>query len=381
MPAPLVQLLIDAEPAAPRLVDRIRRIEVRESDEDPTVAAVRLQLAQQPSGSFFPLDDEVFTAGTRIGVEIAAPGGLLQRLFEGVVTHVRPHFEAIESNCYVEILAMDPAVLLNASERTASYPDASDAEAAEEILSRYNIRAVVDETSDRHKSEYQLLVQRATDWQFLRFLAQRNGFVCYFEYDTIAGEMVGHFKKRPLAEDPQADLTILQDGANLTWLDLQWVLTGPVRWTAAAIDPIRKRLVSSDGAASAEALGEEGLGDLLERGLRENGAEGAVRLLRSPRPTDPGIRAAGTGMTDASRFAIEARGEVDPSLYRGLLRARRPALIRGAGSRMSGLYYVRTVRTAIDEGEISQTFIAERNALGQTGREEFGRSAEEVEPQ
>jgi hypothetical protein len=48
---------------------------------------------------------------------------------------------------------------------------------------------------------------------------------------------------------------------------------------------------------------------------------------------------------------------------------------------MSGLYYVRTVRTAIDEGEITQTFIAERNALGQSGQEEFGRTAEEVPPQ
>ena len=30
--------------------------------------------------------------------------------------------------------------------------------------------------------------------------------------------------KRPLAGDPQADLTILQDNANLKWLDIQWVV-------------------------------------------------------------------------------------------------------------------------------------------------------------
>jgi hypothetical protein len=139
--------------------------------------------------------------------------------------------------------------------------------------------------------------------------------------------------------------------------------------------------VASEGEPALEPLGEAGLADAVEQGLRDAGAEGALRLLRDPRPTDQGIRAEGTGATDAARFAIEARGEVDPRLYRGLLRARRTVLVKGAGRRMSGLYYVRTVRTAIDEGEITQTFIAERNAPGQSGQEEFGRSAEEVPPQ
>jgi len=381
MPAPLIQLLLDGEAAEPRLLDRVRRMEVRESDEDPTIAALRLQLSQQPSGAFFPLDDELFTAGTRLGIEVAAPGGLPQRLFEGFVTHVRPHFESIESNCFLEILGMDPAVALDAFERTASYPDSSDADAVSEILGRYNIRADIEDTPERHKEDHQLLVQRATDWQFLRHLAGRNGYVCYFEYDDGAGEIVGHFKKRPLNGDPQADLTILQDNANLKWLDLQWVLTGPVRSTGAAIDPIRKRIVASEGETALEALGEDGLGDLIEQGLRDAGAEGAARLLRSPRPTGQGIQAEGTGATDTARFVIEARGELDPRLYRGLLRARRTVLLKGAGSRMSGLFYVRTVRTSIDEGEITQTFIAERNALGQTGQEEFGQTAEEVPPQ
>lgn len=380
MPAPLIQLLIDDEPADRRLLDRVRRMEVRESDEDPTVAALRIQLSQEPAGTFFPLDDELFAAGTRLGIEVASPGGLPQRLFEGLVTHVRPHFEGIESNCYLEILAMDAAVLLDAFERTASYPDVSDAEAAEEILGRYDLKAEVEDTPERHKSDYQLLVQRATDWQFLRHLARRNGFVCYFEYDPAAG-VVGYFRKPDLAGDPQADLTILQEGANLKWLDLQWVLTGPVRWTGEAIDPIRKRIVLGEGEDSLDPLGEAGLGEAVEQALLDAGAGGASRLLRGPRPTDAGIRAESTGMTDDARFSIEARGEVDPSLYRGLLRARRTALVKGAGRLLSGLYYVRTVRTAIDQGELTQTFIAERNALCQTGQEEFGKSAEEVEAQ
>lgn len=378
MPAPAIQLLVDREAVEPRVLARVARLEVRESDEDPSMAAVRLQLSQQPSGAFFPLDDEIFVSGVRLGIEVAAPGGLPQRLFDGIVTHVRPHFETIESNCYLEVLAMDDAVILDAFERTASYPDSSDSDAVSEIFGRYNITGDIADTSERHKTDERLLVQRSTDWQFVRHLARRNGYACYFEYDSAADAVVGHFKPRALSVDPQADLTILQEGANLRWLDIEWVVTGPVRFEGAAIDAIRKRIVSSDGTAAADALGEDGLADSIEQGLRDAGAEGAVRLVRQARSTDEGIRAEGTARTDDARFAIEARGEMDPRLYRGLLRARRPVLLKGAGSRMSGTYYVRAVRTSIDDGQITQTFVAERNALGQSGQEEFGQAAEEV---
>jgi phage protein D len=382
MPAPLIQLLLDGAPVDPRVLDRITRMEVRESDEDPSMAAVRLQLSQQPGGTFSPLDDELFVAGARLGVEVASPGGLPQRLFDGIVTHVRPHFETIEANCYLEVLAMDDAVVLDAYERTASYPDASDADAVGDILARYNITAAVEQTPEQHKADERLLVQRSTDWQFIRHLARRNGYVSYFEYDDDADEVVCHFERRAVTATPQADLTILQSDANLKWLDLEWIVTGPVRVEGAAIDAIRKRIVSTDGTPALADLGESGLPDAIEQGLIDAGAiDGAVRLVRNGRATDEGIQAEGTARTDEARLAIEARGEIDPRLYRGLLRARRPVLVKGAGSRMSGLFYVRTVRTSIDDGQIAQTFIAERNALGQSGQEQFGQTAEEVPAQ
>jgi hypothetical protein len=381
MPTPLLNMQLDDEPVGVHILDQIMRLEVRESDEDPTVAALRLRLVQQPAGTFFPLDDEIFGPGVRLDIDVAAPGGTLQRLFSGFVTHIRPHFESIESNCYLEVLGMDAAMLLDASERTADYPDASDSDAVSEILGRYNLRAEIESTPETHRADGRLLVQRATDWRFLQQLARRNGYVCYFEYDSAAGETVGHFKRRPLDGDPQADLTILREAPNLEWIDVQWVLTGPVRHTGSAIDAIRKRMVRGEGQPALDPLGEEGLAEAIEQGLQTAGVEAATALLRGARSTDQGLAAASAGWTDLDRFVIEARGQVDPRLYRGLLRARRTVLIKGVGARLSGIYYVRTVRTAIDGGLITQTFIAERNALGQTGQEEFGQSAEEEPPQ
>lgn len=363
------------------VLTQLTRVEVRESDSDPTVLALRFSLKQLPNGEWSPIDGEHFEPGAELAAEMAAPGGLAQRLFQGIITHVRPHFESIPSNGYLEVLAMDAAVVLDAHERVASYPDSTDADAAAEILGRYNIQLDSEDTTARHDEDRMLLIQRGSDWQFLKRLARRNGFRVFFEYDPNKSAVVCSFKKPNIEGTAQADLIILQEGSNLVWVDLQQVLTGPVKHTGVAIDPIAKRLVRGEGEAELADLGESNTADAIESALTGAGAEGAASLMRDPFPLDTAISAASNAATDAARFVIELRGELNPALYRGLLRARRPALIRGLGRRFSGIYYIQSVRTTMADGALSQSFVAVRNATGQTGAEDFGQSAEEVPPQ
>lgn len=381
MPDPRYRVTIDDQPLAADLVALLTRLEVRESESDPTVCALRFNLSQSSDGELAPLDSGVFVAAARVGVEIEAPGGNPVHLFAGFVTHVRPHFETIESNSYLEVLAMDAAVLMNAEERVAAFPDATDADAVEQTFDRYGIAFVGQPTDAHHEEQRQLLVQRGTDWELVQRLARRNGYVCYLEPDPQTGEVTAHFKRRSLDDPPQPDLALLRDQPNLKWLDLQAALAGPVRVVGAAIDPVRKRVVRGDGTPDLEPQGEAKLGDTIEAALKSAGAFAAQAMLRDPPPLEPQLAALATGATDRALFAVEARGELDPTLYRGLLRARRPVLIKGVGRTFVGAYWVRAVRTTVEEGVIAQTFVAERNALGLTGREDFGQSAEEVPPQ
>lgn len=360
---------------------RLVRVEIRESDDAATVAILRFRMAQEPSGEFFPIDQDTFQAGATLAVDLAAPGGLPARLFDGYVTHLRPHFETIEANCYLEVLGMDAVALLDAGERVAAYPDATDAEAVSDVLARYQITGQVTDTPARHKLDGQLLVQRESDWRFLRRLARRNGFCCYFEHDPDAGEVIGYFGPPATDAAPQADLSILRDGANLRWIDFQHTMTGPVATVGAAIDPIAKRLVRADGTGSLEPMGDGAAIDAIESGLGGAGADALHGLLRDPTPLEAAITAEGTAATDAAGFTLEARGELDPALYRGLLRARRPVLIKGVGRRLAGTWYTRSVRTVLDDGALTQTFVAARNAFDPSGSDEFGQDAEEVEAQ
>jgi hypothetical protein len=151
--------------------------------------------------------------------------------------------------------------------------------------------------------------------------------------------------------------------------------------TAAALDPIGKQIVRGDGTAALPLLGGDDAAAAVESGLKAAGATASVALLRDPFPLDEAIGAETTAATDAARFVIELRAELDPALYRGLLRARRPVLVRGVGRRFSGVYYVQSVRTTLEGSTLRQTFVSTRNATGQSGQESFGQSAEEVPPQ
>jgi late control gene D protein (GPD) len=381
MPAPRINVLVDGSALDPLVLAQMTRAEVRESDRDPSVLALRFRLVQRANGEFGPVDDQLFEPGIALSFEVEPPGGLTQRLFEGLVTHIRPHFETIASNGYVEVLAMDAAVMLDAEERIAAWPNAKDSDVVSQVLSGYQITVQPDDTPVLYDEDRQLLVQRATDWRFLQHLAQRNGARFYFEYDGSQQQVVAHFAAPDVSGPPQPDVAILQDGSSLNWADLQLVATGPVTMTAAALDPIAKQIVRGEGTPALAVLGDDDAAAAVEQGLTAAGATASLGFVRDPFPLDEAIGAETTAATDAAHFVIELRAELDPSLYRGLIRARRPVLVRGVGRRFSGVYYVESVRTTLEEATLLQSFVATRNATGQTGQESFGQSAEEVPAQ
>lgn len=378
MPSPRINVLLSGTALDPAVLAQLTRVEVRESDRDPSVLALRFTLVQRDNGEFGPLDDTLFEPGVPVSFEVEPPGGLLQRLFEGFCTHVRPHFETAQDNAYLEVLAMDAAVVLDAEEKIAAWPNAKDSDVVSQILSGYQIDAQADDTPVQYDEDHQRLTQRATDWRFVQHLAYRNGMRFWLEYDADKRAVVGHFAVPDVTSGAQPDVVLLQDGANLNWADVQLLATGSVVVKGAAIDPIAKRMVRAAGDPTRDVMGADDAAEAVSSGLTSAGAAAATALLAKPPPLDEALGAAASAATDDARMVIELRAELDPSLYRGLLRARRPVLVRGIGRRFSGIYYVESVRTTMEDNQLLQTFVAARNATGQSGLEQFGQSAEEV---
>ncbi|GAA6179496.1 hypothetical protein NBRC116594_09340 [Shimia sp. NS0008-38b] len=359
------------------LLARLTELELRQGDDAVGMLRMRFALAQGTDGTYPLLDGTSFEPGVALSLSLAAPGGSDQRVFTGYLAHIRPHFETIEANSYVDVIAHDPALLLDAEERVASYPDSADSDVAQDILARYGIAIDTEVTSALSAEDDQLLLQRGTDWRFLLSLATRNGFAVYFTVDPNDGTAKCIFGPPDLDAPPQADLTILRENANLTWIDFQVTHTHPAKRIAAAINTHQKRLVRVDADTEVPVLGESLFAHSAADGLARAASVTPQRFLRGAVPRDTALNAHARGQMAADSFAIEARGELDPGLYRNLLRPHQPVLIKGVGDRLSGTYYVRSVRTCMTEGELSQTFVAVTNALGRSGDEQFGQSAEE----
>jgi hypothetical protein len=378
VPSPRINLLVAGSTLDPLVLAQLTRVEVRESDCDPSVLALRFTLVQRANGEFGPVDDTLFEPGVAIAFEVEPPGGLLRRLFDGYCTHVRPHYEAAAENAYVEVLAMDAAVVLDAEEKIAAWPNAKDSDVVGQILSGYQIESRAEDTQTQYDEDRHRLTQRATDWRFLQHLAHRNGMRFWFEYDDDSRRLIGHFAAPDLGGTPQPDVALLQDGACLNWADVQLLATGPVVVAGAAIDPLGKRIIRAPGDPAREVMGGQDAAEAVSSGLTSAGAAAATESASSS--TGGAVRSAvaASAATDDQRFVVELRAELDPALYRGLLRARRPVLVRGVGRRFSGAYYVQSVRTTMEDNRLLQTFAALRNATGQSGQERFGGTAEEV---
>lgn len=370
-------IYLDGEPMGQRAVTRLNELELRQGDDAIGLLRLRFTLAQGADGTYPLLDADGIEPGVEVSLSLAAPGGSDQRVFTGYLAYLRPHFESIEANAYLDVVVYDPAILLDAEERVASYPDASDADVAAEILARYGIDLQAEATDAQAAQDDQLLVQRGTDWTFLRYLAERNGFSVHFEVDPTDGRPLCVFAPPALDATAQADLTILRENANLSWIDFQIAHDRPVRRVGAAIDTLAKRLVRADADSAAPVMGESLFSAQAGEGLARAAAVTPIRFLRGAVPRDTALNAHAAGQMAFDGQVIEARGALDPGLYRNLLRPHAPVLIKGTGDRLSGTYYVRSVRTEMKGGELTQSFVAVSNALGRTGAENFGQSAEE----
>jgi hypothetical protein len=364
---------VDKDKVAPL----IKGIEVRESDRDTVVASVRFRLQQDDQGKYTPLDDKIFTPAQKLEIDVGAPGQDAVPLFVGFISHVRPHFERIEANCYVEVLGMDASMVMDAEEQINTYPDMTDSDAASKIFQKYQLSVTAEKSDAKHEEKKLLLVQRSTDWKFVQMLARRNGYVCFLQPDKT-GTVKATWGPRAVSKPAQLDLSPQMPNASLTWIDFQTVFMGPVRYIGSAFDPFEKKVFKGEGKEKlAQVSGGSKVGGDIESGLTNAGATKAQRLLRDPLPFDQAITAESTGRTDNALFVTEARGEIDSAQYRNLLRAGLPVNIKDVGKEYASEYYVRSVRTVVNEGIMSQTFIAEKNSTGQ-GSASFGKSEHDV---
>jgi phage protein D len=262
---------------------------------------------------------------------------------------------------------MDPTVLMNLEEKVKPWPNMADSDVANAIFSspEYKFIPVVDTTTWRRQENDQTMIQRGTDIQFLQQLARRNGFEVYVETDGPTGIVEGHFHAPRLNLLPQGVLSVnMRDATNVNSFNIRFDMLRPSTAQATNLDvESRENQQAQVDNSRLTALGRQ--------------TALAAQRQRRVLPSQTGLTRTGElqayaqAVADQSALAITAEGELNTVAYGGLMRAKRPILVRGAGQQFSGTYYVERVHHILTPDSYKQNFTLRRNAVGLSGRESF----------
>jgi phage protein D len=362
-------LTVNGTAASAAVLNAVKQIEVEDHAAMADMMRLRLAVAVKEDGSGWTLlDESLFTRLANLKLSVTVGSGSAMPLINAYVIEVDTDFSSSPLGSELVVTAMDPTVLMHLDEKVKAWNNMMDSDVASSIFSDagYRFTPVVESTKwSRHENDHTLM-QRGTDIQFLRQLADRNGYECFVELND-AGEVEGHFHPPKHDAQPQGTLTVNMGSAtNVNRFRAKYDMLGPAKAKASTIDPSDKSVQKSqaDDATQADGMGEQATvpsdrpRTVLLSGLGMAQSGEVQRFAQS--------------VVDKSSWSIVAEGEVNTVAYGGTLKAKKPVMVRGVGRQFSGRYYVERVLHQIGaDGTYTQKFTLRRNATGLTGSENF----------
>lgn len=357
------QLLVDGAPVDAALYASISSVEVEENAELPGAIQLHLPVAADGSGDLTRINDDTFRPFANLAVVVTPEDGSPECIFDGYVLSHKLHLDRGATASSLLVWGQDASWLMNLEEKVKEWADVTDGTVANTIFGDYGITPSPDNTSDdsaSHTESGHTLMQRASDIQFLRQLARRNGKLCRIAAGAAAGQLTGYFAKPSLDGEPAATLTLNDpDKVMVSALDFEWDVTRPTEVAA------RQALFTddSDGGVSGDAS-DAGLSLLADRRLADFAGR-AMKAMLTTAVDDAGeLQMRATSLLREGGFFVRCTGDVDLAALGSVLRVGTVVQVDGAGSVHSGKYFVWSVRHAITLDAYKMTFVLVRNAVG-----------------
>jgi phage protein D len=395
LPDSAYQLTLGGEPVDDAFYGDVRSLTVEETTAGQGTAVLRLTLSKDQGGAWSYLDDERLAPFARLDVAVGFSGGLasalgalgsllsggssgLETVFSGYVTGVALHLGAEPADAQLEVRAGDPFVLMGLEQKTVAWPDLADSDIVQQIVAAYGFEVDATPTSPVHSEDDTLVVQRASDADFVRRLARRHAYEAFFRASSD-GPPTCRFGPPDLGGSPLPDLAVqFGDDSNLVAFDASLDALRPLAVSAAQVDARSKQTATGEADSSDLApLGASSLDDLVQGPLASlvtpNVQQGRMLVAAVPTADVTELTALAQAVRDEAAWMTTASGEVNCTAYGNVLRAGRLVLVKGAGTTHSGRYYLTRVRHVFQsDGSYRQLFEARRNARDLDGSEGFG---------
>jgi phage protein D len=373
------QLNLNGQPADATLYTQLAAIEVEESMDLPGALELQVPVSVTSDGDLTYVNDPGFAPLAPIAVVAtppapasSIPGASLlgapaappaQCIFDGYVLSTKLHIERGTTNASLHVWAQDATWMMNLTERAREWVDVTDNAVAAAIFGDYGITpadANTQEDSPSHTEAGHSLMQRGTDIQFLRTLAQRNGKFCRVTCTDTPGDRTGYFAAPDLGADPAAKL-VLNDPQSWTVnaLDITWDATA-----ASGVNAAQALFTDSDPDGVSANLTSSGLASLGDRDLATFTANPMTVMLTTPVDDAGELQLRAQAVLREADWFVRAEGESDVERLGVVLRAGSIVTVSGIGALHSGNYLVWSVRHKITQDVHSMRFVLVRNAVG-----------------
>jgi phage protein D len=350
MASTAMSVSIGGLPLSPGDLAELLDVQLEEASTEADAATLSARLTPTAPGGWASVLDALAQPRTPLTVELTR--GFDSYRFEGASTEAEWEI-APDGASRLTVKALDRTQELDAEEKVVAWRGTSDSGIAETIFASYGIVPDTTPTPAGPDPDVHVVLQRATDWAFLRSLAAKWGYEVYLEAAT--GRVVGHFGPLEPTAAEQAEL-VFGFGGDSPRITAGARLIAGKKVTAARLQPLTDAVVQGADDGTGEAQGPTSLG-------------GQSRILLSPDDVDGEIDPARASASVARRsaFAVTLGAEVDAGAIDRLLRARRTVAVKGVGGVLSGTYLADRVRHRVTGDRHTQQLTLVRNALGAAG--------------
>lgn len=344
-------------PAPYEVMKALTRAEVTNDDVNGDGFQITFALTKTKLGEYDLLQGGALDPPTRVIIAVIL-GITPEVLIDGIITHhqIAPSNDPGQST--LTVTGKDVSVMLDLAEKNDKYDNQPDFLIVTRLIAQYAQYGLIPQVTPT--TDVPLMIDRIprqseTDLQFIRRMAQRNGYVFYIEPLTI-GVNNAYWGPQVRVGVPQPALTIGDaQSATLTSLNFAEDALSPVGTTGTFIEPITKTAIPIPALPS---LRIPPLVSSPTPALRTTVTRDTAN--RNPVQAAMAALASTTNAPDS----VTGGGEIDTIRYGNVLRARKLVGIRGAGISYDGFYYVHRVTHTLTPGDYKQSFQASREGTG-----------------
>jgi phage protein D len=356
-----IQLTVGGTPVPDGFYDAILELEVEENADGPGTLRVRLPANRTSLGDLQFVGDGTFEPMTSVAFTLTH-GTSRHCVFDGYVLSWRLHVARASTSSAIDIWAQDASWLMNLDDKVVEWTGLTDGQVADAIFASYGFIPAPGNTADdspSHLPAGHTLVQRATDLQFLRRLARRNGKLLRVGCTVLPGVRTGYFASPAVSGQPVATISLVDpDQWTVETLDFDWDVMRPTEATASQVD-----LTQPSPAGVTVASVSSGLRQLDQRSYPEYAGRPAALLLAAPADVAELEQRTRAVLAETGFFA-RCTGEADVDRLGAVLRAGDVVMIAGAGNLQSGQWLVWQVTHRFSLDGWMMRFTLVRNAMG-----------------